>query len=105
VLGSCSFNFSGAELKDEIEIVGTKGKVLFSCFDSDPIQVFLDDEDHLVGAEHPDHAHQPLVQVIVNGLLDDQASSCVCTGDAAVRTSRVMDRLLNERSSWDADYV
>ena len=122
--GNCSFNFcSGGQSQDEVKIIGTKGTVIFSCFNSEPAKVVLEGEREIIilGAPHPDHVHQPLVQMIVNELLTTRSTSddgklwskylppesdrCTCTGVAGSRTSKVMDQLLNNRQSWKEDYV
>ena len=122
--GSCTFNFcSGGQSKDEVKIVGTKGTVLFSCFDSDPARVMLDDNDEIriLEAPHPNHVHQPLVQRIVDELIhirgkdsegkfwskniSSNGNHCACTGITGSRTSKVMDLLLNNRQSWNDDYL
>lgn len=111
VLGSCEFNFASSTSKDEIKIIGMNGAIAFSCFDDKPVRVTTrKGEETLLDSEHPEHVHQPLVQAIVNALLskgDDESKSphVLCSGETALRTSQVMDRLLNDRSSWDAAYL
>jgi len=122
ISGTCSFNFcAGGELLDEVKIIGTKGTVSFSCFDSKPAKVELENETKILNAPHPDHVHQPLVQCITDELInardhDDDSKfwtsiiesnegNCACTGAAGSRTSKVMDQLLNNRQSWKDDYL
>lgn len=117
ILGSCSFNFCSPredELyregkRDEIRIEGLDGSLSFSCFDKEPPRLQTTSGSNttvrFLHAEEPQHVHQPMVQDIVNELRSINESPRLCSGEDAVRTSRVMDQLLNARERWDDDYV
>jgi len=82
---------------DQNEIVGSKGKLRFSTFGTEPIELATADGVSLHPAPTPPHIQQPLIQTIVNEL--HGIGSCPSTGDTAVRTSEVMDAIL---ADWRA---
>lgn len=112
VLGSGMFDFSASgAAEDKIEIIGIEGRLSFSCFNNaDPPKLTLADGSvQMLESKTPQYVHQPLVQAIVNELLQGGATEnknpVSSTGESAARTSRVLDQLLNGRSSWKDDYV
>ncbi len=115
VPGSCSFNFSSGGLNiDEILISGTKGSISMSCFDNEKVKITLfDDKTRENGScsyhldhDNLEHVQLPIIQAISNELLQKMDQDpVVCTGESALRTSVVCDMLLNNRMSWDQDYV
>uniref|UniRef100_A0A7S4K3Q2 Gfo/Idh/MocA-like oxidoreductase N-terminal domain-containing protein n=1 Tax=Odontella aurita TaxID=265563 RepID=A0A7S4K3Q2_9STRA len=116
--GSCVFNFtSGGPRRDEIEITGTLGSVVVSCFDTKPAQLKLDSGNEVVAldAKHPYTVQQPMIQLLIqdilsktgcgiNAGLDLDPDEFLCNGEAAVRTSEVLDKLLG-RAKWTDDYM
>ena len=111
VLGSCQLNFAAAENIDEIKIMGTKGSITFITFNDD-LPVFVSASGDGQPEEIPfalfggvqEHVHGPLVNTVVNDLLDG-TSTCPSTGESAMRTQKVLDSLLNNRTSWDEEYL
>mmetsp|Transcript_34784 Transcript_34784/g.75429 ORF Transcript_34784/g.75429 Transcript_34784/m.75429 type:complete len:410 (+) Transcript_34784:176-1405(+) len=141
--GSCVFNFSsGGPRRDEIEIVGTAGSLIFSCFDTKPAELRLADAAYgsssnadgsdgsvlVLDAQHPETVQQPMIQLVTQDIIlhlskkdgeervCDTAKDtfetpslidpkiCLCSGEAAVRTSVAMDNLLG-RERWNDDYI
>ena len=97
VVGSGLWCFSAFEKMDRNEIVGTKGRITFSTFGTEPAQVVTKAGAFEVSAETPMHVHQPLIQSIVDELNGEGV--CPSSGESAVRTTRVMDALLGDRIS------
>ena len=89
--------FSSFESVDRISLVGSKGKVTLSTFDSEPVQLARPGASQLFDLPNPPHVQQPLIQQVVNELLG--AGKCVSTGESALRTTLVMDQLLSRRDS------
>lgn len=96
VLGSGLWNFAvPPELQhDEMEIVGSKGRLRFATFDFNPIYL-----DTLKGNEvfHFDrslHIQEDLIGTVVGHLLG--RGTCPSTGESAARTNRVMDQILGK---------
>mmetsp|Transcript_19774 Transcript_19774/g.30521 ORF Transcript_19774/g.30521 Transcript_19774/m.30521 type:complete len:397 (-) Transcript_19774:1917-3107(-) len=113
LLGSCSFEFcGGGPAVDQIQITGTKGVLRFSCFDPGNPELLIRRgekvEKQIIETEWPAHVHQPMVQDIVDELKSGTymgPGSRLCSGTDAVRTSVVIDKLLNNRKSWTDDYL
>ena len=79
---------------DVNEIVGSKGKLRFSTFGAEPIELHTAEGVTLHPAPTPPHIQQPLIQTIVNAL--NGGPPCPSTGDTALRTSEVMDAILRD---------
>jgi predicted dehydrogenase len=86
--------FSAYEQHEMNEIVGSKGKIRFSTFGTEPVLLALEtgatDE---FSFEPPQHIQQPLIQTIVDELTS--RGVCPSTGASAARTSRVMNQIRN----------
>ena len=94
VHGVASWCFAAATSEDRNEIIGSRGKIVFSTFGSEPIRVeTAGGVQHLV-FENPRHIQQPLIQSIVDEL--NGGPACPSTGVSAARTSRVMDDLIKD---------
>ena len=115
--GTCVFNFtSGGEMKDELEIVGTNGRMIISVFDSKPVEIRIGDDDDIIKLEneHPETVQQPMIQLVTQELLKRRDGDCniqesdldpivyLCDGESAARTSLAMDKLLG-REGWNDD--
>jgi predicted dehydrogenase len=85
--------FAAQEWKEENEIIGEKGRILFSTFGEEPIRVIVDGVETQFPGGNPYHIQQPLIQTIVDELLGKGKGSCPSTGISAARTSWVMDRM------------
>ncbi len=79
---------------DQTEIVGTKGKISFSSFDSEPVKLITNEGVTEFAIDNPLHVHQPLTQTIVDQL--NGLGSCPSSGESGARTTWVMDQLLEE---------
>ena len=78
---------------EEIEIVGSDGRLRFAAFDLQrPLRLERGREVEEFAVPVPEHVQQPLIQTVVDDLLGRGA--CPSTGDSALRTARVMDRIL-----------
>ncbi|MCR2804631.1 Gfo/Idh/MocA family protein [Paenibacillus soyae] len=84
--------FSAYDYCDRNEIVGSKGKIVFSTFGNDRIEVVTAAGTEVIEMEKPLHIQQPLIQLIVDELRGGAPSPS--KGESAMRTSRVMDELL-----------
>jgi predicted dehydrogenase len=84
---------------DANEIVGSRGKLRFSTFGTEPIELATPEGVTLHPALTPPHIQQPLIQTIVNAL--GGGPPCPSTGDTALRTSVVMDAILRDWRAKD----
>lgn len=77
---------------DAIEIVGSRGRVAFPCFEARPTEVVAEDGRETFLLADPPHVQEPLLRTVVDALLG--RGSCPSTGASAARTTRVLDALL-----------
>ena len=90
--GTGIWNFNSTVYQDRTEVVGTKGKLTFSIFGNSSIVLDTASGMNTFSIENPLHIQQPLIQTIVNQLLG--TGTCPSTGESALITSWVMDKLL-----------
>lgn len=100
-LGVASWNFSGPIREDIIEISGTHGRISLSCFGNEAVRLETLNGVQTVERPNPPHIQQPLIQTIVNEL--NRQGVCPSTGASALRTSRVMDTVLDRYYGGRAD--
>lgn len=95
VIGSGSWSFIVDENseKDEIEIIGDKGRIILPCFDSPgTLQLVNYKGTTDLKLENPKHISQKLVQQVVDELRG--IGECISTGESAARTSWVLDEIV-----------
>jgi len=92
--GVWTFTTSAAIEKDEIEIVGSKGKIVFSTFDFSPIKLQSESGDEEFENVRPEHVQKPLIEMMVKSLQGN--GECVSTGVSAARTTWVMDKMVSD---------
>ncbi len=77
---------------DRIDIYGSKGKLSFSILDvGGPIELVAKGRERRFDFTPPDHVQQPLIQSVVDELRG--SGRCPSTGESALRTDWVLDRL------------
>jgi predicted dehydrogenase len=87
-----------SEYHDRFEFYGSRGRLSFSFFRVEPLCLETPDGSREIPVEDPPHIQQPLIQSIVDELRGK--GQCPSTGESALRTDRVMDRILeNWRTS------
>ena len=91
--GSAAWNFAIAATEDTFVITGTEGRVTFSVFTNDPLQLEDKSGTSTIDRPNPPHVAQPLIQTAVDDLLGRDA--CPSTGESARRTTQVMDTVLS----------
>lgn len=94
VIGSGLWCFSVSPDSDieTLEIVGDQGRLEFSSFSPRPIRLETVAGIKQIEPEMPQHVHQPLVQTIVDDLL--QRGTCPSTGVSAARANWVMEQIV-----------
>jgi predicted dehydrogenase len=90
--GLWCFSVSSGTETETIEIVGDEGRIEFSTFSQNPIRLESADGLQTFQPEVPQHVHLPLVETIVDDLL--QRGTCPSTGVSAARSSWVMDEII-----------
>ncbi len=85
VIGVGDWCFTAAFAADETCIVGTKGELRFSTFDSKPLVLTTHSRTSTLLIENPIHIHQPLIQSIVDEL--NGIGMCPSTGESGARAT------------------
>lgn len=98
VLGTASWSFASAVTYDQVTVTGSAGTLGVPVFAEGPVRLIGIDgrvADHHV--EHPEHVQEPLIAMIVDELLGraDPSKRGRSTGESALRTQAVLERLLS----------
>ena len=95
ILASCNWSFVGNEHNsiDKIEIFGTKGMLCFSISTETPILLKIGKIEKVIEFEKPKHVELPMIKEVVSSLLGK--NSYKSNMESAVRTSLVMDKIMN----------
>jgi predicted dehydrogenase len=94
VQGSGAWCYAADHAYEMNEIIGDKGRIIYSTTKPLPIRLHRGDSVEEFNVEDPPHVHQPLIQSIVDEM--NGVGKCPSTGESAARTVWVMDRLLAE---------
>ena len=92
VQGVGNWCFSAWRNQEQTRIVGTKGELLLSLFDEEPLTITTDAGTEVIPAPNPPHVHQPLIQTVVDALNGE--GLCPSTGETGLRTNVILDRVL-----------
>ena len=90
--GSWCFVTDASAEKDEIEIIGDKGKIILPCFTHGKVKIITPEEIAEMGFQNPEHIQQNLVKQIIDEL--HGKGKCVSTGESAARTSWVLSEMV-----------
>jgi predicted dehydrogenase len=92
-LGTARWNFASAISEEMITFSGTEGQLMTSTFGQEPVRLETDKGVQLFDIPYPTHVQQPLITTIVAELQGQ--GTCPSTGETAIRTTRVLDRVLD----------
>jgi predicted dehydrogenase len=92
--GCGSWNFACQSSKERVEILGSKGRIEFSVFREEPVELITDDGHQKLFIEHPRHIQIHHVQNMRDALQGKRQHPS--TGATATRTSWLMDKLLGK---------
>jgi predicted dehydrogenase len=93
VVGNGFWCYAADSRSDRTTLFGSKGRLTFSTQYPDPILIEIGDRLHKVEISDPPHVHEPLVASIVGEL--NGADTCPSTGETALRTARVMEKIMS----------
>jgi len=82
--------------KDEIEIVGTNGRITLSCFGTDAVVLETKNGKIEYAFEPPEHVHQPLIQTIVNELNGE--GECPSTLETSLATAFLSEYFIKKNN-------
>ena len=94
VTGTGSWNFGTATREDEVQIIGSKGKIEFSVFEEKPILLTNQKGTTEQFINHPEHVQFYHVQNIREHLNGNKTHPS--TGKSGVHTSWVLDKILGK---------
>jgi predicted dehydrogenase len=89
--GSWCFTVAASAKTDRTQIVGDKGRIIYSSFDVTPVILETQNGTEQFEIPRPQHVQQPLVQTIVDELLS--RGKCPSTGTSAARTTKILDQI------------
>lgn len=91
--GLWCFTADASAEKEQITIVGSKGRISFNTFGS-PMKIEIVDAHgaRLEEIEHPEHIQQPLIKTIVDELCGDKGH-CASRGESGKRTTEVLNAI------------
>lgn len=92
VEGCGAWCYAAGEDHEMNEIIGERGRILFSTSQPVPIQLVRGDGVEEIPLGDPPHVHQPLIQTIVSEL--NGQGHCPSSGASGARTAWVMDEIL-----------
>jgi predicted dehydrogenase len=92
--GSWCFVVSPEAEEDVIEITGTKGKLIFSCFQLGDVQLVTTERTSYFNFQNPENISGLLIKQVVDELLGK--GKCVSTGSSAARTNWVMGEITKD---------
>jgi predicted dehydrogenase len=87
--GSWCYTINKEQRIDQSQIIGSKGKILFSFFESSMIRVETADGIQEYDVPYPPHVQQPLLETIVQELREE--GKCPSTGETGARANLIMD--------------
>jgi len=94
--GSWCFSVSGSAHTDRTEIVGNRGRIIYSSFDVGDIVLETDKGEERFKIPRPEHVQGPLIKTVVDDLLG--RGVCPSTGLSGARTSRILEMILKGSS-------
>lgn len=92
IQGTGSWTFNGYHNLDQNEIIGSRGRLLFSSFNEEPIILENEEGRKEIEFSYPKHVQQPLLEKVVESLLGRGDSPS--TGESAARTTGIMDEVI-----------
>jgi predicted dehydrogenase len=93
--GTWCFTMGNNEIVDRAEIIGSRGKVIFSFFNQNPIEIYTQKNTEKIYIEYPQHVQQQLIESVVKNIMNE--GYCKSTGLSGARTNWVMDQILNNK--------
>jgi len=94
VTGEGSWNFGTSERVDKVEIIGSKGKIIFSVFNEEDITLINHNGTKSLFIAHPEHVQQFHVENLRDHLLENKVHPS--TGNSGLHTSWIMDKILGQ---------
>ena len=91
-LGSGFWNFAAGERNDKVVIYGSTGRIEFSVFENEPVELFTAQQQLSLDIPHPENIQFYHIQAMVQDLL--HGTGHPSTGKTALRASWMMEQIL-----------
>ena len=88
--GIWCFNVASTDEEDRCEIIGDKGKIIFSFFEHRPITVVIDGKSETISFDPLQHVQQPMIEQVVNYFLDEGPNPC--SAEEGVKVMKLIDQ-------------
>lgn len=82
--GIWCFNVAQPDQEDSCEIVGDKGKIVFSFFEQQPVHLIIDGKTETFSFDALQHVQQPMIEQVVNYFLGEGPNPCSAEDGVAV---------------------
>ncbi|HKO81001.1 MAG TPA: Gfo/Idh/MocA family oxidoreductase [Chitinophagaceae bacterium] len=82
--GIWCFTVAESNQEDSCEIVGDKGKIIFSFFEQQPIRLIIDGKTETFAFDALQHVQQPMIEQVVNYFLGEGPNPCSAKDGVAV---------------------
>lgn len=92
--GSGFWNFAAESKRDQVEIIGSLGSIVFSVFDEQPVQLITREQNISLNIAHPPHIQKYHVENIAKHLAGEAKHPS--TGDTAQRATAIMAQILSQ---------
>lgn len=92
--GTGTWCFNSFERIDKTEIVGDKGKIVYSTFDAEPVKLISPNGTIEFKIDYPQNIQLSLIQTVVDDL--NGIGNCPSTGGTGKRTTWVMEEMLKD---------
>lgn len=92
--GSGFWNFAAESKRDQVEIIGSLGSIVFSVFDEHPVQLITREQNISLNIAHPPHIQKYHVENIAKHLAGEAKHPS--TGDTAQRATAIMAQILSQ---------
>ncbi len=92
ITGEGSWNFGSYTREDNVEIIGSSGKIVFSVFSEEDIKLCTEKEEVKLFIEHPKHVQEYHVKNIQKHLFNQKEHPSL--GKSGLHCSWVMDKIL-----------
>ncbi len=92
-VGSWCYTINKEQRIDRSQIIGSKGRITFSFFESSKILVETAEGTQEYDIPYPPHVQQPLLETIVSELRGE--GKCPSTGETGARANLIMDYIVN----------
>jgi len=88
--GIWCFNVAEPDEEDSCEIVGDKGKIIFSFFKQQAVTVIADGKTEIFSFDTLQHVQQPMIEQVVNYFLDEGPNPC--SAEEGVKVMKIIDQ-------------